>query len=124
MSASDKTAVDFILSEGQCHDAPHGRLLMDRAGKLKKHIPLVMDRAYEDDYTRYLAQTLHFIPTVPPKKNRKNPWDYDKELYRKRNQIERLFRRLINYRRVFCRYEKLDVMFAGFVQLALIFMTI
>ena len=124
MSSDDKTAVDFILSEGQCHDAPQGRLLMDTVGKLKKMIPLVMDRAYEDDYTRYLAQTLWFIPIVPPKKNRKNPWQYDKKLYCRRNEIERLFRRLIGFRRVFCRYEKLDIMFIGFVQLALIFMAI
>ena len=124
MSANDKTAVDFLLSEGQCHDAPQGRLLMETVGKLKKQIPLVMDRAYEDDYTRYLAQVLYFIPIVPPKKNRKNPWEYDKILYRRRNEIERLFRRLINFRRVFVRYDKLDVMYIGFVQLALIFMTI
>ena len=124
MTANDKTAVDFLLSEGQCHDAPQGRLLMETVGKLKKQIPLVMDRAYEDDYTRYLAQVLYFIPIVPPKKNRKNPWEYDKILYRRRNEIERLFRRLINFRRVFVRYDKLDVMYIGFVQLALIFMTI
>ena len=124
MSADDKTVVDFILREGQCHDAPQGRLLLDTVGKLEKMIPLVMDRAYEDDYTRYLAQTLWFIPVVPPKKNRKNPWEYDKKLYRRRNEIERLFRRLIGFRRVFCRYEKLDTMFIGFVQLALIFMAL
>jgi IS4 transposase len=34
------------------------------------------------------------IPVVPPKSNRREPWDYDRELYKKRNQVERLFRRL------------------------------
>ena len=124
MSANEKTAVEFILSEGQLHDAPQGRLLMDTVGKLKNSIPLVMDRAYEDDYTRYIAQTLNFKPVVPPKRNRKDPWEYDKELYRRRNEIERLFRLLIGFRRVFCRFEKLDTMFIGFVQLALIFVSI
>ena len=34
------------------------------------------------------------MPVVPPKSNRKDPWDYDKELYKQRNQVERLFRRI------------------------------
>jgi transposase len=124
MSANDRQAVEFILSEGQQHDAPQGRLLMDTVGKIKSVIPLVMDRAYEDDYTRYIAQTLNFKPVVPPKKNRTNPWQYDTALYKRRNEIERLFRLLDGFRRIFCRYEKLDIMFIGFIQLALVFMSI
>jgi len=80
-----------------------------------------MDRACEDDYTRHTAQQLYFVPVVPPKKNRKVPWQYDKELYKKRNEAERLFRRILEFRRVFTRYDKLDVMYIGFVHLALIF---
>jgi transposase len=34
------------------------------------------------------------VPVVPPKSNRIDPWDYDRALYKKRNEIERLFRRL------------------------------
>ena len=124
MSANDRTAVDFILSEGQLHDAPQGRLLMETIGKLKSAIALVMDRAYEDDFTRYIAQTLNFKPVVPPKSNRKIPWDYDKELYKRRNEIERLFRLLDGFRRIFVRFEKLDIMYMAFIKLALIFVTI
>jgi hypothetical protein len=29
---------------------------------------------------------------VPPKSNRLHPWDYDHAIYKKRNEIERLFR--------------------------------
>jgi hypothetical protein len=29
---------------------------------------------------------LNMIPVVPPKSNRREPWDYDRELYKKRNQ--------------------------------------
>jgi len=57
---------------------------------------------------------------VPPNPKRRQPWDYDKTLYRRRNQVERLFRRLKAWRRVFTRYDKLDVMFAGFITIALI----
>jgi transposase len=124
MSANDRTAVGFTLSEGQLHDAPQGRLLMETVGKLKSIIPLVMDRAYEDELTRFIAQTLNFKPVVPPKSNRKNPWAYDKELYKRRNEIERLFRLLDGFRRVFVRFEKLDKMYMGFVKLALIYVAI
>jgi transposase len=116
--------VEFLLSPGQEHDAPHGRELLEIMGKQKRIIPLVMDRAYEDDYTRYIAQDLNFKPIVPPKRNRKNPWDYDKELYKTRNEIERDFRLIQGFRRVATRYDKLDTMYSGFVQLAYVFMAI
>jgi transposase len=36
------------------------------------------------------------------------------------NEVERLFRRLKGYRRIFSRFEKLDVMFLAFICFALI----
>ena len=41
-------------------------------------------------------------------------------MYRKRNEIERLFRRLYGFRRIFSRFEKLNVLFLGFITFALI----
>ena len=79
-----------------------------------------MDRAYEGDETRDLAVKLGYILVVPPKTNRRCPWEYDRVMYRRRNEIERLFRRLKGFRRVFSRFDKLDVMFAAFVLFALI----
>ena len=61
-----------------------------------------------------------FTPVVPSKRNRKNPWDYDREMYRRRNEVERLFRCIKRSRRAFTRYEKLDVMFSAFITVALI----
>jgi transposase len=61
-----------------------------------------------------------YIPVVPPRSNRLDPWLLDRALYRKRNEIERLFRRLKGFRRIFSRFEKLDVVFLGFLYFALI----
>lgn len=80
-----------------------------------------MDRAYEGDETRQLVFDLQLQPVVPPKINRLNPWEYDRELYKKRNQVERLFRRLKGFRRIFSRFEKLDAMFSAFILIALIY---
>lgn len=79
-----------------------------------------MDRAYEGDETQQLARELGYMPVVPPNPNRRVPWEYDRVLYRRRNEIERLFRRLKGYRRIFSRFDKLDVLFAGFILFALI----
>jgi transposase len=63
---------------------------------------------------------LGMIPVVPPKSNRFDPWEYDRELYKNRNQVERLFRRLKGFRRIFSRFEKLDVVFLSFINFVLI----
>lgn len=97
-----------------------GRLLLGGIGPLPARLPLLMDRAYEDDKTRQLAEEFGYIPVVPPKKNRRKPWLYDQTLYRQRNEVERFFRRLKGFRRIFTRFEKLDVMFAAFLNFAMI----
>ena len=81
---------------------------------------LLMDRAYEGDKMRTVAKKLGYTPVVPPKKNRIDPWKYDEELYRRRNEVERFFRRIKRFRRVFTRYDKLDIVFAGFILFAMI----
>ncbi len=111
----------FSLSPGQAHDAPEGRRLLNRLGPQQDNLAMVMDRAYEGNQTRQLALELGFLPVVPPLSTRINPWEYSKELYKRRNEVERLFRRLKGFRRIFSRFDKLDVIFLGFILMALIF---
>ena len=61
-----------------------------------------------------------WTPVVPPKANRVVKWEYDRTLYKRRNEVERLFRRLKGYRRIFSRFEKRDVMYRAFLNFALI----
>ena len=82
---------------------------------------MIMDRAYEGDDTRQLVEDLGMTPVVPPKSNRVEPWKYDKKKYKKRNEVERLIRRLKGFRRIFTRFDKLDVVFAFFIHFALVF---
>ena len=120
VAANARTAITFALSPGEAHDAPEGRKLLRQLGEAKWPIHLLMDRAYEGDETRQLALDLNFIPVVPPKSNQVNAWEYDRAMYKRRNEIERLFRRLKGFRRIFSRFEKLDVMFIGFINFTLI----
>jgi transposase len=132
VAASDRVAVAFRLSGGQCHDAPQGRLLLencdigkllkvDKRPKNKGKIYLAMDKGHEYNSTRQLVKDKCFNPLVPPRSNRRKPWKYNKKLYKRRNEVERLFRRLKRFRRVCTRYEKLDVMYLAFLNLVLIF---
>ena len=118
VAAGPRAAVSFSLSPGNAHDAVPGRELL-KATDLHADF-VIMDRAYEGEETRQLVLDFGMTPVVPPKTNRISPWEYDREMYKKRNEIERLFRRLKGYRRIFSRFDKLDVVFMFFIYFALI----
>ena len=123
VAASARCAIGFSLSPGQAGDAPEGRALLHSiqgAPQLPLSCHLLMDCAYEGNETRQLALDLGFIPVVPPHPNRVEPWRLKKALYRRRNEIERLFRRLKGFRRIFSRFDKLDLVFIAFIYFALI----
>ena len=118
VAASAECALIFSLSPGNAGDAPPGRRLLERLGPAPTQCRLAMDRAYEGNETQRLSPSLGYEPVVPPNPNRLEPWEYDKALYKKRNEIERLFRRLKAFRRIATRYDKLDVMFLAFIVFA------
>jgi len=120
VAADARTAVVFALSPGNAHDAPEGRALLEDLGPMPQGLPMLMDKAYEGNETRQLVLDLGMIPVVPPKSNRLDPWEYGRELYKKRNEVERLFRRLKGFRRIFSRFEMLDVVFLAFINFVLI----
>jgi transposase len=124
MVAGSQRAIGFILSGVEASDASNGRLLVDTIGRIKHPdedgpLYLLMDRAYEDGQTRLLAFEWGYRPVVSPKKNRKHPGEYDKELYKQGNEVERMFLWLKGFRRIGTRYDKLDLMFSTFIYLAL-----
>ena len=108
------------MTEGLAGNAPAGRDLLWTLPDLPKHCRLIMDRVYEGNKTRQLAFDLGLIPVVPPLSTRVGPWSYSKAWYRPRNEIERLFRRLKGFRRIFSRFDKLDAMFMAFLRFALV----
>ena len=120
--ANETTPVVFQLSPGQAADDPEGRKLVPKLPKdfQNNKLSLLMDKAYEGDEMRGVASSLGLEPVVPPKSNRKEPWEYNKELYKRRNEVERYFRRTKAFRRVFTRYDKLDIMYSSFVTFAMI----
>ena len=88
VAADARTAITFSLSPGQAHDAPEGRRLLNQLGPQRQNRFLLMDRAYQGNETRQLALALGFTPVVPPLSTRVDPWEYDREMYKRRNEIE------------------------------------
>ena len=119
VAADARTAITF-LSPRQAHDGQEGRKLLNRLGQQQGSPSLIRDRAYQGDETRQLALAPGYEPVVPPLRTRTDPWEYDRDRYKHRNKIERLFRRLKGLRRIFSRFEKLDGVFLGFIAFALI----
>ena len=120
VAADARCAISFSLTPGEAGDAPAGRDLIRSLRDLPARCRLIMDRAYEGNETRQLAFDLGFIPVVPPHPLRAEPWKAKMAWYRRRNEIERLFRRLKGFRRIFSRFDKLDVMFMAFLCFALV----
>lgn len=81
---------------------------------------LLMDRVYEGDSTRLLAGSFGLTPVVPPKRNCADPWDHDRQAYKGRNVVERVFNRMKHCRKAATRYDRLDATFLANLQLALI----
>jgi transposase len=120
VTATDRSAVSFVLSGGEAHDSPEGIALLDKIIRVPEQKYILMDRAYEGENMRSKAMEKGYFPVVPPKANRKDPWEYDRERYKQRNEIERYFLRLKRFRKIFTRYDKLDVLFCGFIYFAMI----
>ena len=120
LTASPRVAINFSLSNGAANDSPQGMRLLFFTPRSERKQFLLMDRAYSGKKMRATAIELGYEVVVPPKKNFKEQWEYDKELYKRRNEVERFFRRLKSFRRIFTRYDKLDIVFAGFILFAMI----
>ncbi len=58
------------------------------------------------------------VAVIPSRKNCKTPSDYDRELYKERNLVERLFQKLKHFRRIATRYERLARNYQAMLYLA------
>lgn len=85
---------------------------------------VMADKAYDADSMIEAIHKTGAKACIPPKSNRLKPRTYDKALYKERNQVERMFGKLKEFRRVATRYDKLIKTFMGFVKLAAIYIWI
>ena len=95
--------VAFHLTGGQAHD-------LDGADALLSDIAaptVIADKGYDAE-ARVLAplREVGKVAVIPPKRNRKQPRDYDRDLYAARHLIENFFAKLKQYLAIATRYDK------------------
>ena len=83
---------------------------------------VLADKGYDADYVIEAVEKLGAIAVIPPKSNRKTVREYDKELYKERNLIERLFNKLKQFRRIATRYDKTALSFMSFLNVVAIYL--
>jgi transposase len=97
----------FILTGGQQHDITQAEGLI--AGYAGEHV--LADKGYDAQEFRQRILELGMIPVIPPRSNRKEPANYD----RQRHLVECFINEIKHYRRIFSRFEKLDTRYLGFL---------
>ena len=106
----------FVPTPGQAHDSqglgPLFRMIADRIEAL------LADKGYDCNVIREELAKAEVEAVIPAKSNRRNPVPHDRQKYRWRNLIERLFNKLKNWRRIATRYDKTKQSYLGFVTLA------
>ena len=109
----------FTLTAGACHDVTQAPALM--TGYTCQY--MIADAAYDADALREMIVAQGAVAVIKPRKNRVEDRLYDKEVYKRRNVIERFFHRLKQYRRVATRYDKYANRYLGFVYFAALLIT-
>jgi len=78
----------------------------------------VADKGYDSRALREWLENRGTEPVIPPRKNRKIQYNYDKAVYKQRNIIERMFCRLKDWRRIATRFDRNIKTFMGAIALA------
>ena len=76
------------------------------------------DKGYSNGAARRALRRRGIRPIIPTKKNQRPNPRFDRTAYRERNQVERLFNRLKQFRAIATRYEKLATSFLALLTIA------
>jgi transposase len=106
--------IRFSLTGGQAHDASLAIPLLTGI----KAEGVIGDKGYDGDQILNFIQQQGAVAVIPPRSNRKAPREYDRELYKRRNLIERTFNKLKHWRRIATRYDRKSIYFLSALYLA------
>ena len=106
--------ITFLLTVGERHEAVVFEQLMEQGavkrpngGRPRLRPKRVSgDKGYSSGPIRRYLRRRGIRVTIPRKSNERRRGKFDKAVYRQRNQVERCFNRLKQYRRIATRYEK------------------
>ncbi len=67
---------------------------------------MIADKGYDSTDLREWLTNRGTQPVIPPRKNRKTQYEYDRDLYKQRNAVERFFCRIKDFKRIALRYDR------------------
>jgi transposase len=95
----------LLISAGNINDMTMAAQVIEvAAGRFTR---LIADRGYDTNAIRAVVAGLGAEVVIPSTASRRAPIPYDREAYRSRNLVERLWCRLKDWRRIATRYDKL-----------------
>ncbi len=110
MESSGKP-LKFLLTAGQLSDITFAQEMM--TGQSPE--AFIGDKGYDcDAFVRWLEQQGIQV-VIPPRSGRNNPRNYDEQLYKERNLVERFINKIKWFRRIFARFEKLAARYLAFL---------
>lgn len=102
------------LTGGQVADISVAPMLLQRVSAQC----VVADRAYDSDSLIVQLQRDDMRAVIPPRRHRRMQRVYDRDIYRQRYRVERIFAHLKHFRRVASRYYKTVASYEAFILLA------
>ncbi len=98
----------FQLTGGEVHEASQAEALIDENCEY-----LIADRGYDSNKIRELCKEKGIKAVIPGRKCRKEVILYDEHIYKERNNVERFFCRIKQFRKIATRYDKTAIMYLG-----------
>lgn len=111
-------AIGFRLAPGQAHELSHAVPLLAQLPGVPKWV--VGDRGYTSHAFREHIWNMGARPAIPPQRH-EAPVACPDWIYNNRNQVERLWARLKEWRAIATRYEKTAASFISVLFLAAAF---
>jgi transposase len=97
--------------------------VLRKTGHLRlRPMRLVADKGYTDKVFRKYLHHRNIRCAIPHRKNERHKGTFNKQIYGKRNIVERLINRPKQFRRIANRYEKRAANFSAMITLTSIFL--
>jgi transposase len=106
--------VRLILTAGQSSEYGQADRLIE--GFQADYV--LADKGYDSDAFVDSVEASGATAVIPPRRNRQKQREYDREIYKERNLVERFFQKLKQFRRIATRYEKLKRNYQAMLNLA------
>lgn len=117
----ENCSVALHLTPGQAHDGRQFETLFESLPRENVLEAAMLDKGYDANRIRERLNFEGIEAVIPPINSRAAVIHYDRDRYRRRNQVERFFNKIKHFRRIATRYDKLSQTFFSAVYLVAAF---